>query len=138
MAATIAPAAYARSLNAARLAETHAAHALSQALKNVEPPTAELHALFLTKPEGYADCLRKMADIVADLPRLREDAKRALDILSGIEQHACHRCNGTGTYGGPSNATRNGHAYCFYCNGTGDGRQPARARAAEAAAHATR
>lgn len=135
---TIAPAKYAQSLAAARAAQTKASHDLSQALKNVEPPSAELHALFLTKPEGYADCLRKMADIVADLPRLREDAKRTLDILSDIEIHACHRCNGTGTYGGATHAIRRGHAYCFYCNGTGDGRQPARARAAEAAAHAAR
>jgi len=129
----IAPAKFARDLAAARKASTDATDALSQALKNVEPPSAELHALFLTKPEGYADVLRKMADIVADLPRLREDAKRALDILSDMEQHVCHRCNGTGTYYGPTGAVRRGHAYCFHCNGTGDVRTPARARAAATA-----
>lgn len=129
----IAPAKYAQALAAARTAETTAAHALMTALKHVKPLDAETHELFLTRPADYAQCLRKMADIVADLPRLREDAKRTLDILSDIEAHACHRCSGTGTYSGPSNATRRGHAYCFYCNGTGDNRQPARARAAEKA-----
>lgn len=123
-------AAYTTQLATARAAHTTAAHALATALKHVEPPTAELHALFLTRPESYADCLHKMADIVASLPALRAAAKEALDRLAELEKSACHRCFGTGEYSAPTRAYRQGKPYCFQCNGTG---QNATARRAVAA-----
>lgn len=130
---TIAPAKFAQSLAAARAADDQAARALAVAIKNTRVNT-ELEALGLERdPAGWANVLRKVADLIETLPELRAQADAARKALAELEPHACHRCSGTGTYGGPSNATRRGHAYCFYCNGTGDGRQPARSRAAEKA-----
>lgn len=110
---------YTARLAAARTAHTAAGHALATALKHVEPPTAELHTVFLTKPEAYAKALHQMADIVTSLPALRAAAKDTLDALSALETDACHRCYGTGVYSGPTSAYRQGKPYCFHCNGTG-------------------
>lgn len=127
----IAPAAFAQSLAAARKAETEAAHALSLAVANATI-SAELQEIALVRdPAGWAKVLLAASEAAASLPALREAAKAALNTLSEIEQHACLHCSGTGTYSGPSRATRAGHTYCFQCNGTGDSRvRPAARRAA--------
>ncbi len=107
---------------AARAASAKAYKALATAIQHVAPPTAEMHDLFLSRPTAYAECLRKMADIVATLPVLREDATRARTIADEYAQHACHRCHGTGDYSAPTRAFRQGRPYCFACGGTGDSR----------------
>lgn len=115
---------YITALADARKAETLAAHALTTALKHVQPPTPEVHELFVNRdPSAYAKALRKMADILETIPALRTAAQSALDALSELEKQACHRCNGTGRYSGPTNATRRGVPYCFYCDGHGTKRK---------------
>jgi hypothetical protein len=111
--------AYRTGYAAARAASAKADKALATAIKHAKPLTPELHELFLTIPADYAECLRKMADIVASLPQLREDAARATAIADTYAAVACHRCNGTGDYSGATSAIRQGRPYCFYCNGTG-------------------
>lgn len=74
--------------------------------------TAELAARY---PERYAKAEREVAEIAATLPALRAE-------VDALAERACHRCLGTGVYGGPTNARRRGVAYCFYCNGTGEAR----------------
>lgn len=116
-------------LATARKAASDARKALDTAHKHVEPPTAELHALFLTRPAQYAECLRKMADIVATLPALTAAAEQSAAALAALEERACWKCSGTGEYSAPTRAYRQGKPYCFTCNGTGD-RTPDPAEAA--------
>lgn len=114
---------FAQEYAAARAAETKAAHALTTALKHVEPVSTELHELFLTRPQSYATALRKTADILESLPALREAAKAALDAVSALAPRACWYCDGTGRYAGPTSALRQGVPYCFRCNGTGEAKR---------------
>ena len=110
---------YVVNLSKARNAVSQARTALDKATSHVAPPTPEMHALFMQRPEAYAECLRKMADILATIPSLRESLKSSEAILAELEKVACYRCNGSGRYEGPTNATRKGVPYCFYCDGHG-------------------
>lgn len=111
--------AYTRELTAARAIETKAANELRRALKHVEPISAELHELFLTRPADYAVALHRIADIVASLPALREAARVALDKVAELEKQMCTVCSGTGEYHAPTRALARGRAYCFTCGGDG-------------------
>jgi mono/diheme cytochrome c family protein len=111
--------AYTTALAAARAADRDASKALAIALKHVEPLTADLHTLFLTRPAAYAECLRKMAAILDTLPALRADAAAAAAALASLDAQACWTCHGTGRYEGPTNARRRGVPYCFDCGGDG-------------------
>lgn len=111
-------------LATARKAASDAREALATARKHVEPPSADLHALFLTMPGKYAECLRKMADIVETLPALTQASEQADAAQAALEKLACYKCNGTGVYTAPTRAHRDGKPYCFTCNGTGRGKTP--------------
>jgi hypothetical protein len=110
---------YVANLKNARIAASKSYGDLSKALQHVKPVTPEMHALFITKPDAYADMLRKVADILVTIPTLQASYDSAKKILAELEALACYRCDGSGQYSGPTNATRNGVPYCFYCNGTG-------------------
>jgi hypothetical protein len=101
-------------------AKADAALALAIRQCDISP---EIHKIAIERsPAQYAVALRQIADVVASLPMLREDVQRADAIAAAYAEFACYRCNGTGDYSGPTNATRQGRPYCFTCNGTGDSR----------------
>jgi uncharacterized protein HemY len=104
---------------AARTAVTQTHAALATALQHVQPPTPDLHKLFLDRPESYAKALRQMADILDSLPALRDAAAAADEALKPLEEQACWKCHGTGEYAGATNARRRGVPYCFDCDGHG-------------------
>jgi hypothetical protein len=107
-------------INAARNTVAEAGNALALALRQVEPMSPELHQMFVThKPLEYAECLRKVADILATIPALREALEQAEQALAPLEDAACWKCHGTGQYAGATNARRRGVPYCFDCDGHG-------------------
>lgn len=108
---------------AARKASADADKALATALLHLTPPSADLHALMLTRPEGYAECLRKMADIAASLPMLREDVQRANTIADELSERACFHCHGTGNYQAPTSYLTRGKPQCWNCGGSGEARK---------------
>lgn len=88
--------------------------ALKTAKAQTKPLDEELLARLLAHcgQERIDRMHAEVAVIAATIPALQAEFDR-LDAL------VCGRCNGTGVYSGPSNATRRGVAYCFYCNGVG-------------------
>lgn len=107
-------------LSTARKAADDARKALADARKHVEPISAEMHALFLTRPADYAKCLRKIADIVESLPTLEQAVTDTEVALPPLEDRVCYGpCGGTGNYAGASGIRRAGHSFCFTCGGTG-------------------
>lgn len=105
---------------AADTAATAAHQALKTARKHVEPLSPELHALFLTKPEQYATCLRKMADIVETIPALTAAAQAADAALEPLIARRCFYCHGTGMYQAPTSHYTDGKPQCWKCHGTGE------------------
>lgn len=105
---------------AARTALVNAQKAYELALLHVTPMDRDvMHEMAKRNPIGYAKALRQMADIADTIPTLADTRKAAQDKVDELKPFACYRCDGTGLYAGPTNATRNGRPYCFYCNGTG-------------------
>jgi hypothetical protein len=113
---------FAKSLNVARTLDNKTATELSKAEARCQLDPTFLAFALDRDPVGVATMLRKVADIAETLPALREARSNAATLLATLAQHACYRCDGTGTYSGATNARRGGHAYCFYCNGSGDAR----------------
>lgn len=110
---------YIAKLAAAHHASNVARSALDKATRQVQPPSNEMHALFMERPEAYSKCLHEMAEIMATLPALRAALVEAEAVLAPLQEMACHRCDGTGRYTGATSATRRGVPYCFKCNGQG-------------------
>jgi hypothetical protein len=124
---------FAETYAAARTAETLASKVLRRATANatIDPV---IQSLALDRdPAGWAKVLTAAAEAAASLPALRTQAAAAAERVAVLAVHACGRCDGSGQYSGPTNATRRGVPYCFYCNGTGDARvRPAARRAVRA------
>lgn len=92
---------------------TLARRELRTAQLHTKPLDPELAALLRERrPAEYAECEAKVAAILATIPALQAT-------VDALEAQACGRCNGSGDYSGPTNATRRGRPYCFACNGTG-------------------
>lgn len=104
---------------AARHTLTAARAERDKVLAQVKPLSPEMHAVFVTKPEDYAKCLRRQADLMDTLPALHAAVTTAEQALSPLEKRACWKCRGTGTYTAPTSAYRRGVPYCFDCNGAG-------------------
>ena len=69
--------------------------------------------------EAYADMIATIDAIAATIPALRAAADAATTEVDAIDVASCHRCSGTGEYGGPTGHFRNGRPVCFRCHGTG-------------------
>jgi hypothetical protein len=110
---------YITRLTAARTADRNARTALTQAVKNITIDPAFQAIAIDRDPAGWAKTLRQMADIANTIPALRTAAAEAAAALTPLNAQACWKCEGTGQYSGPTNATRRGVAYCFTCNGRG-------------------
>lgn len=121
---------YSDRLAAASAAKSAAIEALEKALRNVEPVTPENHTLFLSRPTAYAECLRKMADIVASLPALRAAVADATSRADALAELACYQCSGTGDYQAPTSHLTRGRPLCWKCGG--DGRSAAARKAVAA------
>lgn len=111
---------FAAELAAADQAETRARKNLDDALRHVTPVTAELHELFLTRPAEYANCLRKMADILDTIPALRTALADATAAADPLRARACAKCLGTGLYTAPTTHLQHGKPVCFRCGGTAE------------------
>ncbi len=113
----------------AAIATATAAHkALETARKHVQPLTPDLHATFLTKPDLYAECLRKMADILDTLPALEAADAAADAVVAKLADRACFHCHGTGLYQAPTSHYTQGRPVCWKCGGTGESAASRKAR----------
>lgn len=114
---------------AANAAASAARTALETALKHVTPPTPELHQIFLTTPDLYAEALRKIADILLTLPALRDTVATTAAVVAPLAERACFFCHGTGLYQAPTSHYTQGRPVCWKCGGTGESAKSRKAAA---------
>lgn len=110
---------FAQQYAAACKASADADAALTKALKDVTL-TLEFQQLALARPESYAVCLRKIADIVETLPVLRAAVADANRVADALGERACFHCHGTGLYQAPTSYYTQGKPTCWKCSGTGE------------------